>query len=82
MISLFTHLIAKKEGHFLSLIVGKKSIPLQPFLTIKNTFSNFYLDDGQLEKLDEVVTNCKNADGNDKPSAGHLGNICIRGEIV
>ena len=80
MISLFTHLIAKKEGNFLSLIVGKKSIPLQPFLTIKN--SNFYLDDSQLEKLDEVVANCKNADGNDKPSAGHLGNICIRGEIV
>ena len=82
MISLFTHLIAKKEGNFLSLIVGKKSIPLQPFLTIKNTSSNFYLDDSQLEKLDEVIANCKDADGNDKPSAGHLGNICIRGEIV
>ena len=71
----------KKKVTF-CLLVGKKSIPLQPFLTIKNTFSNFYLDDSQLEKLDEVVANCKDADGNDKPSAGHLGNICIRGEIV
>ena len=31
-----------------------------------------YLDDGQLKKLDKVVANCEDADGNDEPSARHL----------
>ena len=31
-----------------------------------------HLDDGQLKKLDKVVANCENADGNDEPPAWHL----------
>ena len=31
-----------------------------------------YLDDGQFEKLDKVVADCKNADDNYEPAARHL----------